>query len=361
MTSKLLSPAQVGPLALQNRMVMAPMTRSRAIGNVPNQLMADYYGQRSQAGLIVTEGTSPSPNGLGYSRIPGSFNQEQAKGWKAVAQAAHAGGARIFMQLMHTGRVAHPANLPAGAEMLAPSAIAAKGQMWTDGQGMQDQPSPREMTLDEIKAAQQEFAHAANLAVEAGFDGVELHAANGYLIEQFLAPNSNQRTDQYGGNEENRARFLLETVDAVAAGIGKDKVGVRLSPYGVFNDIMPYSEDLLEHMARELNNRGIAYLHLVNHHSMGNPEVPASAVARVRAAFNGTLILSGGYDKARAEADLQAGHADLVAFGRPFIANPDLPARLAADAELAQPDQNTFYTPGEKGYTDYPVLEEANA
>ena len=359
MTSILLTPTQAGPLTLQNRMVMAPMTRSRANGNLPNELMAEYYGQRSSVGLIVTEGTSPSPNGLGYARIPGLFTQQQANGWKAVTNAAHAGGARIFAQLMHTGRVGHEANLPTLAEIIAPSAIAAAGQMWTDSQGMQDHPTPREMTAEDVKAAQQEFAEAARLAVEAGFDGIELHSANGYLIEQFLAQNSNQRTDQYGGSDENRARFLLETVDAVAEAIGKDKVGVRLSPYGVFNDITPYSEDMAEYLANELNARGIAYLHLVNHHSMGTPDVPESVVSKIRAAFKGVLILSGGYDLARAEKDLESGIANLVAFGRPFLANPDLPYRFEIGAELATPDYATFYTPGEKGYTDYPVLAEA--
>ena len=359
MTRDLLSPAQLGPLTLANRIVMAPMTRNRSLGNVPGQLVAEYYRQRAGAGLIVTEGTSPSPNGLGYPRIPGIFSAEQIAGWQGVADSVHARGGKLFMQLMHTGRIGHPANLPAGAEVVGPSAVAAAGEIWTDAQGMQPHPVPREMTPADLQAAVQEFAQGARNAVAAGLDGIELHAANGYLLEQFLNPGSNRRTDGYGGSGENRSRFVLEVVEAAVAAIGRDRVGIRLSPHGVFNDIAPFpeTEEVYAALAAQLDARGLAYLHLVDHSAMGAPPVAAATVARIRDAFRGTLVLSGGYDRARAEADLASGRADLVAFGRPFIANPDLPARLRANADLAAADMASFYTPGEAGYTDYPALE----
>ncbi len=238
--SLLFSKFSVGPLALQNRLVMAPMTRNRATGNVPNALMAQYYAQRASAGLIITEGTSPSPNGLGYPRIPGAFSAAQVAGWKRIAEAVHAQGAKLFMQLMHCGRIAHPLNLPAGARVLGPSAVAAAGEMYTDAEGMKPNAMPQAMTAADIKAAIEEYAQAANNAVAAGCDGIELHGANGYLLEQFIRPNSNLRDDAYGGPIENRARFVLEVADAVIKAIGKDKVGIRLSPFGVFNDMPAY-------------------------------------------------------------------------------------------------------------------------
>lgn len=361
--SQLFSPAKLGNLTLQNRLVMAPMTRNRATGNIPNALMAEYYGQRASAGLIVTEGVSPSPNGLGYPRIPGIFSQEQVAGWKPVTQAAHAGGAKIFMQLMHTGRIAHPLNLPPGARVLAPSAIAAAGDIYTDAEGMKQNALPEAMTQADLDTTRAEFAQAAKNAFAAGCDGVEVHAANGYLLEQFLRPNSNQRTDAYGGSIENRARFVLEVVDAAIAAIGKDKVGIRLSPYGVFNDMSLY--DAMEAdtlwLAQQLNARELVYVHLLDHSAMGTPAVPDSIKQAFRAAFKGTLILCGGYDAARAEQDLAAGKCDLVAAGRPFIANPDLVARWQAGAPVNAPDMNTFYTPGAAGYTDYPVLGIINS
>lgn len=355
--SLLYSPTTMGPLALQNHMVMAPMTRSRAIGNVPNALMARYYGQRSSAGLIVTEGTSPSPNGLGYSRIPGIFSAEQVAGWKLSTDAAHAGGAKIFVQLMHTGRIGHPLNLPAGAEVLAPSAIAAAGDMYTDAEGMKPNATPRAMTAADIETAKAEFVQAARNAVAAGFDGIELHAANGYLLEQFVRPTSNQRTDAYGGGIENRARFVLEVVEATVAAIGADKVGIRLSPYGVFNDMPLYPEMEADYayLAERLAASGLTYVHLVDHSAAGAPPVSDTIKATFRERFPRTLILSGGYDAARAERDLAAGRADLIAFGVPFLANPDLIDRWKAGEAINAPDMATFYTPGEVGYTDYPV------
>lgn len=351
--SPLFQPTTRG-LPLANRIVMAPMTRSRAPGNVPNALMREYYAQRSGAGLVVTEGTSPSPNGLGYARIPGLFNQAQARGWGEIAKAVQAGGGKLFVQLMHTGRIGHAANLPEGARVLAPSAIAAVGQIWTDTQGMQAHPVPEAFTADELVATREEFANAAKLGVAAGIDGVELHAANGYLLEQFLNPASNQRQDAYGGSPENRRRFVLETVDAVIAAVGADRVGLRISPFGTFND-QPHYEGIEENylaLARELSARGIAYLHLIATPGL----VPPAFVDALRAAFTGTLILAGDYDRARAEADIAAGRADLIAFGRPFIANPDLPRRLLLEAPLAGFDAATLYTADAKGYTDYPAL-----
>ncbi len=358
--SILYTPATLGQIVLQNHMVMAPMTRSRATGNNPNALMADYYAQRSTAGLIITEGTSSSPNGLGYPRIPGIFSKTQIEGWKSITEVVHGGGARIFLQIMHCGRIAHPLNMPAGARMIAPSAVAAAGEMYTDAEGLKPFPLPEAMTLEDITAAVAEYAQAASNAVAAGFDGIELHSANGYLLEQFIRPTSNLRTDSYGGSIENRARFVLEVVDAVNGAIGRERVGIRLSPFGVFND-MPLYDNMEEEytwLARQLNLKALAYIHLVDHSSMGAPLVPDSIKETFRKEFNGALIFSGGYDPERAENDLSAGKCDLIAFGRAFIANPDLVERWKTGAALNPPDMDTFYSPGPKGYTDYPALHE---
>jgi N-ethylmaleimide reductase len=356
--SLLLSKTTLGPLSLQNRLVMCPLTRSRATGNVPNDLMVQYYAQRASAGLIISEGTTPSPNGLGYPRIPGIFSAEQVAGWKKITDAVHAGGAKMFIQFMHTGRIGHPLNLPAGAKVVAPSAVAAKGEMFTDAEGLKPHPIPHAMTAADIKSTIAEFVQAAKNAMAAGFDGVELHGANGYLLEQFIRPNSNTRTDNYGGSIENRARFALEVVAATIAAIGKDKVGIRLSPFGVFNDMPLYPEMEADYtyLAQKLNAAGLLYIHLVDHSSMGAPKVPDSMKATFRGVFKGALILSGGYDAARAESDLAAGKCDLVAVGKPFLANPDLVARWKTHAAVNAPDMATFYTPGPKGYTDYPAL-----
>jgi len=357
--SKLFSKTTVGSLALQNHLVMSPMTRSRAIGNIPNELMAEYYGQRAaSAGLIITEGTSPSPNGLGYARIPGIFSREQVEGWKLVTQAVHARGGKIFVQLMHCGRVAHPLNLPQGGRVLAPSALSAAGQMWTDQQQMQPEPIPGAMTESEVHQALEEFVQAAKNAVAAGFDGVELHAANGYLLEQFIRPSSNVRTDRYGGTIEGRARFVLEVADATIKTIGREKVGIRLSPNSVFNNMTLYPEMDADYtyIARQMNERGLLYLHLVDHSSMG-ATAPSEAIRKVfRSQSNTALILAGGYDFNRAEADLAAGNADLIAVGKPLLANADLKKRWETGAALNAPNMDTFYTPGPKGYTDYPTL-----
>ncbi len=347
-------------LQLKNRVVMAPLTRSRAVEhNTPNELMAQYYAQRAGAGLIVTEGTSPSPDGLGYARVPGLFNAQHVAGWRRVTDAVHAQGAKIFVQLMHTGRVAHLANMPAGAKVLAPAAGALAGEIYTDAQGMQPHSTPQAMSAADVEKATQEFVNAARLAVETGFDGVELHAANGYLLEQFLNANVNTRDDAYGGSGDKRNRFVLEVARATVAAIGAARVGIRVSPYGVFNGTGAFEgvEEQYLALARELGALKLAYLHLVDHAAMGAPAVPAAFKAQLRAAFGGTFIASGGLDRRSAEQVLKDGRADLVAFGRAWLANPDLIERMQAGLALNAPDPATFYTPGAKGYTDYPRAE----
>ena len=357
MTS-LFEKSTLATLSLQNRFVVSPLTRCRALGNVPTDLMVEYYTQRASAGLIISEGTSPSANGIGYARIPGIYSAAQIAGWSKVTAAVHGQGAKMFMQIMHCGRIGHPLNVPAGGQILAPSAVAATGEMWTDSSGMQPNAMPTAMTEAQIKSTVAEYAQGAKNALDAGFDGVELHAANGYLLEQFIRPTSNQRTDAYGGSIENRARFVLEVVDAVVKAVGKDKVGIRLSPFGVFNDMPVYPElaDEYAYLAEQLNARGLVYIHLVDHSPMGAPAVPASIKAMFRKTFKGALILSGGYDAVRADKDIADGRCDLVAFGRPFLANPDFIARSKAGAAMNAPDMDSFYTADAKGYTDYPLL-----
>ena len=356
--SRLFSEYRLGGVTLHNRLVMAPMTRNRAINNLPNELMVEYYRQRASAGLIVTEGVSPSPNGLGYARIPGIFSDAQVEAWKPITEAVHEAGGSIFMQLMHTGRVSHPLNMPAGTHVLAPSAVASAGEMHTDAEGQKPLPVPEAMSKDDIHHTIEEYVQAARNSVKAGFDGVELHGANGYLIEQFIRPNSNQRDDEYGGSIENRSRFLFEIAKQTLDAIGHSKVGMRLSPFGVFNDMPLYDaiEDDYTYLAQHIDALDCLYVHLVDHSSMGAPTVPNSIKQTFRDFFCGTLILSGGYDAVRAEEDLENGRADLIAVGKPFLANPDLVTRWQEGAPLNTPDFSTFYSPGEKGYTDYPTL-----
>ncbi|MES2107569.1 MAG: alkene reductase [Bacteroidota bacterium] len=357
---KLFEPLQVGAIAVKNRIVMSPMTRCRAIGNVPNDLVAEYYGQRAAAGLIITEGTSPSPNGLGYARIPGIFSEAQVAGWKKVTSAVHEKGGKIVVQLMHTGRISHPANLPEGARVLAPSAVKPAGQMWTDSLQMQDFSVPEAMTAEELAATKAEFVQAAKNAILANFDGVELHGANGYLLEQFLSPFSNIRTDEYGGSIENRTRFVIEVVSEVAAAIGKEKTGIRLSPYGVASDMPHYPEidATYKYLAGELNKLGIAYIHLVDHSAIGAPAVPIEIKQAIRNVFENTVIMAGGHTLESAEAELESGISDLEAFGRPFICNPDLVQRFEQGHEVSTNlNVDAFYSADEKGYTDYPVYQ----
>lgn len=358
-TLKLFTPALVGSTEVKNRIAMAPMTRSRAIGNIPGDITATYYAQRADAGLIITEGTSPSPNGLGYARIPGIYSDAQVAGWQKVTSAVHARGGKIFLQMMHTGRIGHPLNMPEGAAVLAPSAVQPKGQMWTDQQQMQDHPTPKAMTAEELQQTKAEFVHAAKNAIKAGFDGVELHGANGYLLEQFLSPFANVREDNYGGSVANRARFVLEVVAAVAEAIGAGRTAIRLSPYGVASDMPHYPEidETYQYLAGKLNELNIAYIHVVDHSALGAPAVPLTIKQAIRSAFKNTIILAGGYTTVqRANADLESGLGDLIAFGRPFINNPDLVHRLQNGHPLSQElKMELFYTPGEVGYTDYPV------
>lgn len=357
----LLSPYKLGNIELKNRVVMSPMTRSRAIGNIPNDLMVTYYEQRATAGLIITEGVSPSPNGLGYARIPGIFSAEQVAGWKNVTEAVHKKGGKIFIQFMHTGRVGHIGNLPAGAEVLAPSPIPPGGKMWVDGLGQVDHTVPREMNAEDLVNTKNEFVQSAINAIEAGFDGVELHGANGYLLEQFISPITNQRTDNYGGTIENRCRFVIEVAQAVASVIGKEKTAIRLSPYGVNADMALYPEidETYTYLTKELNKIGLTYIHIVDHSGMGAPVVPDSVKQSIIDNFSNTIIFSGNYKSESAEEVLQSGKAQLTAFGRPFINNPDLVVRFENNYPLNDNlDFKTFYTPGPEGYTDYPFYNE---
>ncbi len=347
-------------LHLNNRVVMAPLTRSRAVeANTPNALMAEYYAQRAGAGLIIAEGTAPSPNGLGYARIPGLFHAAHVAGWKQVTDAVHARGGRIVVQLMHSGRVSQVDNLPAGAEVLGPTSETLPGEVHTDRHGMRPYSPPRAMDGSDIARAIGEYANAARLAVEAGFDGIEVHAANGYLVEQFLNANVNTRSDEWGGSAAGRNRFALEVIRASAAAIGADRVGVRLSPYGVFNATGAFDglEAQYLDLVHTLSTLGLLYVHVLDHSAMGAPPVPHDFKRALRAAFDGPFILAGGFDATSAEAALQAGDADLIAFGRPMLANPDLVERMRRGAALNPPDMATFYTPGPAGYTDYPTLD----
>ncbi|SEI56978.1 N-ethylmaleimide reductase [Dyadobacter sp. SG02] len=346
-------------LRLKNRVVMAPMTRSRAINNLPNDLMVEYYTQRNGAGLIVTEGTAPAPEGLGYARIPGIFSDEQTEAWKNVADAVHRGGSKIFMQLMHTGRIAHTHNLPEGVRVVGVSDITAEGQMWTDQEGMLPHSQPEALTTAGVRDVVDEFVKASQNAIRAGFDGIELHNANGYLLEQFLNPNVNNRTDEYGGPIENRSRAVLEIVQKTADAIGKEKIGIRFSPYGIYNDMTPYDRNEVRetyaYLAAKLNDLGIAYIHI----SL-SPDIEAETLEAIRRNFKGTLIYCNGFTPETAEAKLQEGVADLIAFGQPFLANPDLVTRIDLDAVLNAPDYNTFYSAGADGYIDYPSLALAD-
>lgn len=356
---KLLSPVRLGDLELPNRVLMAPMTRNRAAaGNVPTELNATYYAQRATAGLIVTEATQVSPRGVGYPGTPGIHTDEQVAGWRLVTRAVHARNGRIFLQLWHVGRISHPDLQPDGELPVAPSAIAPAGQAMTLA-GPKPFVTPRALEASEIPGIVQEFAAGARRARDAGFDGVEIHGANGYLIDQFLRSGTNTRTDLYGGTLENRARFLLEVTAAVAGAWGDSgRVGVRLSPTSAFNDMR--DDDPLAtfgHAAAALDGFGLAYLHVIEEWPIA-AELP-HATPVLRRAFHGPLVLNGGFDRDSAEAALRAGEGDAVAFATKFLANPDLPARLAAGAPLNAVDRATMYGGGAKGYVDYPALDGA--
>lgn len=358
----LLSPVQLGRYTLPNRMVMAPLTRNRAgEGNVATNLQVEYYSQRASAGLIVTEATQISPQGVGYPSTPGIHTPEQIRGWQAVTQAVHERGGHIFLQLWHVGRISHPSLQPQGELPVAPSEIAPTGQAATYT-GMQPFVTPRSLETEEIPGIVEQYRQAAQNALDAGFDGVELHGANGYLLDQFLRNGSNQRTDQYGGSIENRARLLLEVLDQVTAVWGGDRVGLRLSPSGSFNDMSDSDpESLFHYVGQALNAFNLAYLHVIEPRADENPDQAGIGARFFRSIYNGTLISAGGYTKALGNEALANGDADLIAFGRLFISNPDLPERFAQDAPLNSYDRNTFYGGDAHGYTDYPFLEDQAA
>ncbi len=358
-TPQLFHPTRIGDIEIANRIVMAPLTRSRADetqGDLPGSTMnVDYYRQRSSAGLIISEGTQISPVGKGYMATPGIYSEAQVQGWKPITQAVHDAGSKIIAQIWHVGRITHP-DLTGGAQPVAPSAIQPKVVAYTPN-GKVDVPVPQALTTAEIKAVVQQFRQAAANARRAGFDGVEIHGANGYLVDQFIRDGANQRSDEYGGSIENRCRFALEVVDACVAEIGAGRVGIRLSPLTPFNDLADSNpQAVFGYLVEELNKRGIAFIHFIEGATGGPRDVPGFDYAWARKAFHGAYIANNGYDRQMALDAIDTGHADAVAFGRLYIANPDLVERLQRNAALNAPNPNTFYTPGPVGYTDYPTL-----
>ncbi len=357
MVKDLFSPVKLGSIALNNRMVMAPLTRNRAgEGGVPQDLNVTYYAQRATAGLIITEATPISAMAHGYPALPGIYTDAQVAGWKNVVDAVHAKGGKIVLQIWHVGRISHPSLLPNDALPVAPSAIKPAGKAFTY-QGLVDFVEPRALDASELPAIVQDYVHATKCALKAGFDGVEIHVANGYLLDQFLRDGSNKRTDNYGGSLENRARLLMEVTKAVVAVAGADKVGVRISPVNPFNDMADSNpQALFNYVANNLNQFNLAFLHVVEG-GMGG-EVQNFDFAALRKHFNNAYMANLGYDKARGNAAIASGHADVIAFGVPFLANPDLVERYKIDAPLNTPDQNSFYGGTAKGYTDYPSMIE---
>jgi N-ethylmaleimide reductase len=352
----LLTPVKIGDLNLENRVVMAPMTRNRAgKGNVPRELNASYYRQRASAGLVITEATQVDPTGVGYPGTPGIHSDEQVAGWQTVTEAVHEEGGQVALQLWHVGRISHPSLQPDGQLPVAPSAIKPAGQAFT-ARGLKDFVTPRALAGEEIPAVVAQYASAAVRAREAGFDGVEIHAANGYLIDQFLRDGTNHRTDAYGGSVENRTRFLLDVVEAVTSVWPRGRIGVRISPSGTFNDMSDSDPEAhFKYVAKALNPFGLAYLHVVEDFAGTEP----FNFATLREAFRGPYMANGGYTLERANEAIDSGRADLVSFGRLFIANPDLPHRFAVGAPLSEPNESTFYGGGERGYTDYPASTDA--
>jgi N-ethylmaleimide reductase len=355
-TIDLFTPVNVGPLALNNRIVMAPLTRSRAgPGNVPTQLNALYYAQRASAGLIISEATQIAAEGQGYIATPGIHSPQQIEGWKCVTKAVHVANGQIVLQLWHVGRISHSSFQPGGAAPVAPSAIKPKGQAFT-AKGFEPIPTPRALETEEIPPLTEQYAQAARNAITAGFDGVEIHAANGYLIDQFLQDRTNQRTDRYGGSVENRSRFLMEVVDAVSAVVGAERTGVRISPQNRMNDIADDDpQTLFNYVAEHLAGKGLAYLHIIEGDTSG-AAVPPFDYTKLKRLFGGLVIANNGFNKELANKTLAEGSADLIAFGTPFIANPDLVVRLFLDAPLMPVNRDTLYGGGEQGYTDYPFL-----
>ncbi|MFN9472278.1 alkene reductase [Acidovorax sp.] len=363
-SSPLCRPLQLGPLALPSRIVMAPMTRARSSqpGDVPNALMAQYYAQRASAGLIVTEATQISRQGQGYSFTPGIYSDAQVDGWRRVTDAVHAEGGRMVLQLWHVGRMSH-ASFHADGLPVAPSAIAPQAQVWVagdDGVGrMVDSPVPRALSVQDIQGVIGDFRRAAANAMRAGFDGVEIHGANGYLVDQFLLTTSNPRTDAYpGATLEGRTRFALDVATAVASEAGAERTGMRLAPFITQRGMdCPEIIPTMLHLARQLDATGLAYLHLVEADWADAPQIPDAFRTALRQAYQGRVIVAGGYDAARASQVLSDGFADLVAFGRPFIANPDLPRRLAEGLPLAAFDAKALFGGDARGYSDYAAYE----
>ena len=359
----LFAPVRLGPLTLANRIVMAPLTRSRAgTGDVPRALNAEYYAQRATAGLIVSEATQISPQGKGYAYTPGIYSDAQVAGWKLVTSAVHARDGRIFAQLWHVGRISHPLLQPGGALPVAPSAIQPKGQAFTE-EGFKPHPTPRALETDEIAGIVADYAHAAACAKQAGFDGVEIHCANQYLLEQFLRDSSNVRTDRYGGSIENRTRIVLEVAAAVTEVWGGDRVGIRLSPTSEGlgpNDSDPWP--LYSQLVEQLNRFGLVYAHVIEGQTQGSrAELPGFSYQRLRGLFRGLYIANNGYDRALALRARAEDLADLVCFGRPFIGNPDLVDRLRRDLPLADAPREKWYGGGAEGYTDWPTAERLAA
>lgn len=361
-TIDIFSPYTLGALQLKNRMVMAPLTRSRAEqGNLPSSMAVTYYTQRAGAGLIITEATQVSAGGQGYIATPGIHTDAQLEAWKKVTDAVHQAGGLIFMQLWHVGRISHP-DFRGGELPVAPSAIAPRGVQTYTAQGLKDIPTPRALETDEIPGIIEEFRQGAQNAKAAGFDGVEVHGANGYLLDQFLEDGTNQRTDQYGGSLENRARLLFEVIEAVTQVWDSNRVGVRLSPGGTFNDMCDcHPQETFGYVARRLSKLNLSYLHLIEPSPpQGEHPMPDLSAGFFRPLYQGTLMAASGYTLERANAVLQAGLADLVAFGQLFLANPDLPERFRRGAPLNKPNPQTYYGGGAEGYIDYPALETAS-
>jgi N-ethylmaleimide reductase len=350
---------QLGSLVLANRVFMAPLTRNRADADgVPGELAATYYSQRASAGLIVTEATQISPMGKGYLNTPGIHSAEQVRGWSRIVESVHNGGGRIFLQLWHVGRISHTSLLPNNAQPEAPSAVRANSQTLI-ATGMAPVSEPVALTAAGIEETLDDYRRAAANAKEAGFDGVEIHAANGYLIDQFLRTGTNQRTDEYGGAASNRVRFLTEAVERVLEAWDSGQVGVRISPTGSFNDMSDDNPfDTFSVAVGRLNDYGLGYLHVVEmaQNSKGPSEVDIAMSAQLRTLWKGLYVANGGYDGPRGEEAIRSGHADAIAYGRPFLANPDLPMRLQLGAALNEPDPTTFYGGGAAGYTSYPAL-----
>ncbi|HSF70978.1 MAG TPA: alkene reductase [Methylotenera sp.] len=357
MALDLFSPVKLGAISLKNRIVMAPLTRNRAgEGGVPHDLNVTYYAQRATAGLIVTEATPISDMAHGYPALPGIYTDAQTAGWKKVVDAVHAKGGKIVLQLWHVGRISHPSLLPNGALPVAPSAIKPAGKAFTYN-GLVDYVEPRALEASELPAIVQEYVHATKCALAAGFDGVEIHAANGYLLDQFLRDGSNKRTDNYGGSFENRTRLLMEVTKAVVAVAGSDKTGLRISPVNPFNDMHDSNpQALFNYVVTELNQFNLAYLHVVEGGIHGGGKADAFDFVEMRKLYKGAYMANLSYDKARGNAAIASGHADVIAYGVPFIANPDLVERYKTDAPLNEADSNSFYGGAEKGYTDYPFL-----